>query len=137
MTLAVSGLGVDTYYLSESNFATVLTSPYNLSTINALGTQYEGITTFSVTNVSPATTGDDRYGSWDGYKAQPWPAATYSEMYRFENGDKAMGYIYYDSDGTDATRWVDELVTLKGAFHGLSTVSISTSILICLAYLSF
>ena len=136
MTLASGVLGVDTYYLSESNFATVLTSPYDLNTINALGTQYEGITTFSVTNVSPATTGDDRYGSWDGYKAQPWPAATYSEMYRFENGDKAMGYIY-NSVGTKAARWVDELVTLKGAFHGLSTVSISTSILICLAYLSF
>ena len=57
-------------------------------------------------------------------------------MYRFEKDDKAMGYIY-NSAGSDAARWIDELVTLKGAFSGLSTVGISTSILICLAYLAF
>ena len=97
MTLNISsalGTSVDTYYLSESQFSTVLSSPYDLSTILAPGTQYEGLTTFSITNAYPDTVSDYRYSSWDGYKAQPWPAATYSEMYRFEKDDKAMGYIY-------------------------------------------
>ena len=47
-----------------------------------------------------------------------------------------MGYIY-NVNGADASKWIDELVTLKGAFSGLSTAGISTSILICLAYLAF
>ena len=84
----------------------------------------------------PDTDSENRYESWDGYKVQPWPAASYSEMYRFQKDDYAMGYIY-NSNGADAKKWIDELVKLKGAFSGLSTAGISTSILICLAYFAF
>ena len=33
-----------------------------------------------------------------------------------------MGYIY-NKTGTDASKWIDELVTLKGAMSGLATFS--------------
>ena len=118
MTLNASAAAIDTYFLTEANFVDVLASPYNLASIQAVSQQYEGITIFSIANNLNV------YSSWDGYKAQPWPAAAFSEMYRFEAGDKAMGYIY-NKTGTDAAKWIDELVTLKGAMSGLSTATIS------------
>lgn len=35
-----------------------------------------------------------------------------------------MGYIY-NKTGTDAAKWIDELVTLMGATSGMATFSIS------------
>ena len=35
-----------------------------------------------------------------------------------------MGYIY-NKTGTDASKWIDELVTLKGAMSGLAAGTVS------------
>ena len=45
-----------------------------------------------------------------------------------------MGYIY-NKTGTDAAKWIDELVTLQGAMSGLATLSVS--VITALAIQSF
>ena len=56
--------------------------------------------------------------SWHGFKAQPWPAASWTEMYRFEKDDKATGLIY-NAPVSGAKRWLDETKTLKLAYSSL------------------
>ena len=71
---------------------------------------------------------------WDGYKAQPWPAAAWSEMYRFEKEDKAVGLIY-DPAATGSARWIDEEFILASAVSLASTTASAIGLL--LAYSSF
>jgi len=61
--------------------------------------------------------------SWTGYKAQPWPAATWTEAYRFEKDDKAVGLIY-NAPATGNARWIDEQMTLKFGYHSLTGATI-------------
>ena len=110
--------GIDSYFLTDSNFETVLSSPYALDTMTQPTSQYEGITIFHIdTNDSDTT--DWNY--WVGYKVQPWPAAAWSEMYRFEAGDKATGLIY-NNNGSNADHWIDETRTLVGAMLGMNNL---------------
>ena len=53
-------------------------------------------------------------------------------MYRFEKDDKAVGLIY-NSDGSNAGKWIDEEMTLNGAFLGLE--AIAATAFTCLTYL--
>ena len=63
---------------------------------------YVGITTFYINDETDASVGT--FYVWSGYKAQPWPADSWEDMYRFEKGDKATGYVY-DYEATDAAKW--------------------------------
>ena len=79
---------------------------------------HTGITTFYVPAALTTSSGGSKIDSWTGFKAQPWPAATWTEMYRFEKGDKATGMIY-SSPATGAARWLDEKKTLNTAYNSL------------------
>jgi len=77
----------------------------------------------------PAAAGS-KPNSWIGYKAQPWPAASWAEKYRFEKGDKAIGYIY-NKPATNNAKWIDEIKTLASAFNALaggSAVAIAATV---------
>ena len=53
-------------------------------------------------------------------------------MYRFEKGDEAVGLIY-NNDGSNAGKWIDEEMTLAGAFLGLEAVAATA--FTCFTYL--
>ena len=57
--------GVETYFLTEANFETVLSSPYDLSSISVPAAQYEGITIF---HIDSSGTDETNYNYWTGYK---------------------------------------------------------------------
>lgn len=59
---------------------------------------------------------------WEATKLQPWPAAAWSEMYRFEKDDEAIGYVHNQLGTSNALRWKDEKKALN---FGLSFVSLS------------
>ena len=133
---------IDTFWLSETDFDTVeaYTSQSDTITANisvpATDDKYTGLTVFYI---SPA----GNYENWKGYKAQPWPDAGWTEMFRFEKGDSATGSIvYYDdwSDDINASntamdddspfkqemwRWEYKTKTLESAFIGLETAAAS------------
>ena len=134
LTMASNGSSVNTYFLDEaSDWATVLASPYDLSSMPQPSSTYIGITTFYV--VDESDSGD--FSHWSGYKAQPWPAATFDDMYRFEKGDQATGYIY-DPGATDSAKWqIESTRTLNSAVGDLSSLTRAASMLTLLAYFSF
>lgn len=70
-------------------------------------------------------TDGDNYNFFTGYKQQPWPAASWSEMYRFEKGDKATGYIY-NKNGSNSAKWIDETKTLNWAVAAFSPSAVVT-----------
>jgi len=116
-------------FLTNAQFETVLATPYDLTSISTVQKAYEGITTFSISNKSLNAVGQ-KLDSWVGTKVQPWPAASYTEMYRFEKGSKATGYIY-NYVGIDSKRWLDETKILNEAvraFVGASLLSLGTAI---------
>jgi len=119
--------GMNTYFLTDANFDTVLSS-YDFSTMTAVTDDYPGITTFKTEQVAGA------WGHVYGFKLQPWPAAAYSESYRFVKGQDVTGYIY-DPNGTSSAKWIDEEVTLtKGASELVASAAV---ILSYLAFASF
>ena len=153
MILQNSGTkSVKTYFLTETNFNTVLNCPYDFSTMTAApnvpSPEYTGVNTFHVT-----TTND--YASWDGYKAQPWGQVGIgaTEM-RFELGEPAWGYIFNIGRRNEETTacnncatpcttsftvwgWKDGgLVTLKNAMS-LQSIGLTTAALTIMAYMSF
>ena len=136
MTMASNGSSVNTYFLDEgSDWATVLADPYDLSAMPQPSSTYVGITTFYV--VDESSGGD--FSHWSGYKAQPWPAdsSTWDDMYRFEKGDQATGYIY-DPGAADSAKWQIEFTrTLNSAVGDLSSLTLTASTLTLLAYFSF
>ena len=60
---------VKTYFLTETNFNTVMGCPYDFGTMttvpNVPSPEYSGVNTFHVTTT-------DDYNTWDGYKSQPF-----------------------------------------------------------------
>ena len=134
MTKASNGSSVNTYFLDEaSDWAQVLASPYDLSSMAVPSSTYVGITTFYIVDESSSGT----LYTWSGYKAQPWPAASWDDMYRFEKGDLATGYIY-DPGQTDSAKWqIETTRTLAGAVEKLSNLTLTASMLTFLAYFSF
>jgi len=111
MAVQSGAAGVDTYFLTDAEFETVDAYSATTDTIGGTSTvpvaadQYEGITTFTI---SDFTSG---YHAFTGTKAQPWPDAAWSSMYRFEREHKAMGLIFYFTDAT-VPKWIDEEKTL-------------------------
>ena len=90
-------------------FETVLATPYDLTSIAVPQNAHIGITTFyAVKDASDSA----KWDSWVAYKAQPWPAASWTEMYRFEKGDKATGLIY-NAPAVGSAKWIDETEVLK------------------------
>lgn len=59
---------------------------------------------------------------WYARKLQPWPAAAWSEKFRFEKGDKAIGYVHNKLGTNNADRWKDEMKTLN---FSLTSASLS------------
>lgn len=117
-----------TLWLSDSDFDTVMQSPYDLGSITEQENAVVGFQDFYV-----VTTDDDfqdgtgQLNKWIGYKAQPWPAAAFTDSYRFESGNKAVGMIY-NSGGSSADKWLDDYFELKGAMSGISTVAAATGL---------
>jgi hypothetical protein len=99
--------------LTDANFVTILSDPYVMTDISDVSSGYEGITTFHIVTAESDYT-DFNY--WVGIKAQPWPAAAWSESFRFEKGDKATGYIF-NKNGSGADKWYDETMTLNDALN--------------------
>ena len=97
----------------------MLADPYDLSSMAQPSSTYVGITTFYT--VDESTTGT--YYKWSGYKAQPWPAPSWEDMYRFEKGEEAIGYIY-DSGATSANKWA--LASTKFLNSAIGDISIAT-----------
>ena len=122
--LAANQSSVTTVFLTEAMFETVLATPYDLTSITTPQNAHEGITTFFV--VSKGVT-SNLWDSWYAYKAQPWPAASWSEMYRFEKGDKATGLIY-NSPADGSAKWLDETKTLVGAYDAIRNASMFTAV---------
>ena len=125
---------IDSKYLTEANFQTVLADPYDLSSIEVPTDKYTGITVFHITdNTTQSEIDAGRpYQQFTGKKIQPWPNSSWAEMYRFELGDKAVGLIY-NNDGSNAGKWIDEEMTLNGAFLGLE--AIAATAFTCFTYL--
>ena len=137
MTVNSSRDDVETYYLTEANFQTVLADPYDLSSIEAPTDKYTGITIFYVEDLTDvAEAGEIAAGrpfkTFTGYKVQPWPNSSWAEMYRFEKGDDAVGLIY-NSDGTNAGKWIDEQRTLNSAMASLE--ALAATALTCVTYM--
>ena len=82
-----------TVFLSDPNFETVLATPYDLTSIAAPQKSHVGITIFYVPTALQSLANNNTLDAWTGFKAQPWPAASWTEMYRFEKDDKATGMI--------------------------------------------
>ena len=110
---------VDTYYLTDNEFElidayTATTDRVSTNSVAPDDTEkYTGITVFHISG------NDAAFNKWTGTKAQPWPDAAFSEMYRFEKDDDAMGMILYHTDS--AAKWIDEQKTLASALYGLET----------------
>uniref|UniRef100_A0A7S3MNS6 Uncharacterized protein n=1 Tax=Favella ehrenbergii TaxID=182087 RepID=A0A7S3MNS6_9SPIT len=119
MKLSSTQKEVVTVFLTDANFETVLATPYDLTSIAAPQKSQIGITIFYVPTSQQNAASNDSLNSWTGYKSQPWPAASWTEMYRFEKDDKATGLIY-NAPATGASKWLDESKTLKGAFNALT-----------------
>ena len=63
-------------------------------------------------------------------KLQPWPAASYSGGYRFENGNRAEAY-YYDFQATGSARWLNNRTFfLEGALSSLVTFATAFTALV-------
>ena len=124
MKLGVPATNVVTVFLSDPNFETVLATPYDLTSIAVPQKSQEGITIFYTPEAQKTKAADNQsLNSWYGYKAQPWPAATWTEMYRFEKDDVAVGLIY-SAPATGSSRWIDEKKTLKFGYYSLAGASI-------------
>ena len=137
MTVNSSRDDVETYYLTEANFQTVLADPYDLSSIEAPTDKYTGITIFYVEDkTDDVEAGEIAAGrpfkTFEGYKVQPWPNSSWAEMYRFEKGDDAVGLIY-NSDGTNAGKWIDEQRTLNSAMASFE--ALAATALTCVTYM--
>ena len=104
---------VETKYLNDPNFEVSTSSPYEVQQ-TTIQNAYTGINTFKIA----VTKNEGKPDSWYGLKAQPWPAAAYTEMYRFEKDVKAIGYIY-NKPAIGNKKWIDEIKVLKSAFDGL------------------
>ncbi len=105
---------VETKYLNDQNFEVSTSSPYEVQQ-TTIQNAYTGINTFKADSL---VKNNGKVDSWYGYKAQPWPAAAYTEMYRFEKDVKAIGYIY-NKPAIGNKKWIDEIMILKGAFDSL------------------
>ena len=79
---------VDTYYVENSQFTTILETPYSLDDLEVPDDLYTGITVFYISNSGT------NMKTFTGTKVQPWPAAGWDSMFRFESGDKATGLVY-------------------------------------------
>lgn len=123
---------IETKFLTDANFAVSTASPYEI-TQTSIQKAYSGITTFYVPDATisyPLPGTPAKPNSWIGYKAQPWPAASWAEKYRFEKGDDAAGYIY-NKPATNNAKWIDEIKELQSAFNALaggSTVVIAATV---------
>ena len=100
---------IDSKYLTQANFETVLADPYDLSSIEVPTEKYIGITVFHITDNTDASeiSAARPFKQFTAKKLQPWPNSSWAEMYRFEKGDKAVGLIY-NNDGSNADHWIDE-----------------------------
>ena len=114
-----------TVFLTDAMFETVLATPYDLTSIATPQKAQAGITTFYVPDPSSADKTGTKWDKWSGYKAQPWPAASFTEMYRFEMGDKAVGLIY-NAPASGSAKWIDESKVLLGAYNALKGASLVT-----------
>lgn len=91
--------GVNTYWLTDAMFAKVFKETeydeYDTfggmtdESIVAVADTWLGIESFYFPSVSSP------YQSWTGIKAQPWPAAAWTDKFRFEGTESARGYIYF------------------------------------------
>ena len=115
---------IDSLYLTEANFQTVLADPYDLTSIEEPTKKYAGISIFYITDNTTQTEIDASrpFQQFTGKKLQPWPNSSWAEMYRFEKGDKAIGLIY-NSDGSNSAKWIDEEMVLNSAFLGLEAIA--------------
>ena len=140
-TVLKSGDAFETYFLTETNFENVVGGD-DLSTQTAVSDTYDGITTFYIDKVdgddvsgdpagNHASADGNNYDTWEAIKFQPWPAAAWSEMYRFESGDKATGYIYDKNGANTNDKWYDETKTLTGATT--LTAGLAATVLVVLA----
>ena len=61
---------------------------------------------------------------------QPWPAAGWSEKFRFEKGNKAVGYVHNALGADNKEKWIDETKSLNGALYsiGMSLAGIASLI---------
>ena len=105
----------------------MLASPYDLSSIEAPSDKYSGITIFYIEDKTSKDEIDAArpFKHWYGTKVQPWPNASWAEMYRFEKDDKAVGLIYNNS-GTNAGKWIDEIKVLNSGLFGLEAIAATT-----------
>jgi len=111
-------------------FETVLATPYDLTSIAVPQNAQEGITTFYAKEDASTIV---KWNKWVAYKAQPWPAASWTEMYRFEKGDKATGLIY-NAPAVGSAKWIDETKVLKQAFNALHGAGLLSLVLGISAY---
>ena len=85
MMLNANSDGIETYFVTDDEFIDIL-STYTLDTIAKVPDPYEGITTFKLISNgdNSALTDANLENFYTCYKAQPWPAESYSKMYRFD-----------------------------------------------------
>ena len=112
---------IDTYFLTNEEFREVMkenatiasTRKYHGDINTKIATTYAGIETFLISDVGGT------YTSFTATKAQPFPAAGWDAKYRFEKGDKAIGYIRFMYRTGSTGAWVYSDVsadTSKGYF---------------------
>ena len=98
--------------------------------------KYVGITTFYPYNEVRLGPGDSgNWKSWSAVKAQPWPAEvdSWDDMYRFERGDLATGYMYYP-DGENSGKWAIESTQTLNSAMGKFAVDLAAPVLALLIY---
>ncbi len=114
-------VNIETKYLNDQNFEVSTSSPYEIAQ-TTIQNAYSGINIFKIDTLVHAES-STKPDSWYGSKAQPWPAAAYTESWRFEKGVKAMGYIY-NKPANGNSKWNDEIKTLNSAYDALAQGSL-------------
>lgn len=112
--------------MTDTEFYDVVYSDTTLDQISTVTTGESGITMFKA-EVSTIEVNTSSPNVWHATKLQPWPAAAWSDMYRFEKGDEAVGYVHNKLGSSNKLRWKDERMALNSS---LSSVSLSLVALI-------
>ena len=100
--------------------------------VEALDESYLGISSFYIEKSGMT--------SWTGTKAQPLPAAGWENKFRFESGNNARGYIYYqveiDGESERKDLWIEKEMTLNSALSNLSSLTAATALSLFVASLA-
>ena len=130
LSVTPSVKAAQTYLLTNSQFTTALSDPYEIASNLMVGATQSNILGFH--RFKCFTFIPDQSFICDKY--QLWPAASYLGGFRFENKKLAKGY-FYNIGLTGKKRWQLNILQLNSAMSGvLYSSAISLAVAYCLVF---